>query len=243
MSCINNFAFRRGAALLCVASVLSGCATGPAPGTPPTQPGTVKVQYSTTFADGSWLKETPQEVRMVKRETTGKVVAAQVAFNILMLATGGGGGFQTFSKNELKGDRIESTQRDNLRNPTSTDFVRRLDDRVQAAMNADETLRQRAFEHPLVVAGGNARLVYDALAGTDEEKFALKSRLQIYKRKEATSLWSPSVIVDCAEPSGEPLPHAEWAANDYALVRTSLQSMLDSCEGAVLARLPELLKE
>jgi len=155
MSSINNFAFRRGAALLCVASVLSGCATGPAPGTPPTQPGTIKVQYSTTFADGSWLKETPQEVRMVKRETTGKVVAAQVAFNILMLATGGGGGFQTFSKNELKGDRIESTQRDNLRNPTSTDFVRRLDDRVQAAINADETLRQRAFEHPLVVAGGN----------------------------------------------------------------------------------------
>jgi len=242
MNFIHPVTFRLGALLLC-AFFLSGCATAPAPGTPPTPPGTVRVQYSTTFSDGSWLKEIPKEVRMVKRETTGKVVAAQVALNILMLATGGGGGFQTFSKNDLVGDRIESAQRDNLRNPTSTDFVRRLDDRVQAAIRADETLRQRAFEHPLVVAGGNARLVYDALAGTDEAKYALKSRLQVYKRKEATRLWSPSVSVDCAEPSGEALPEAEWAADDYALVRTSLQSMLDACEGAVLARLPELLKE
>lgn len=243
MSPIHPFAFRRGAALLCAAPLLFGCAAGPAPVEPPTSPGTLRVQYATTLADGSRLKESLQEVLIVKRENTGKVVAAQVAFNILMLATGGGGGFRTFSKNDLRGDRIEAMQRDNLRNPTSTDFVRRLEERVQAVIDADETLRQRTFEHPLVVGGGFARLVYDTLAGTDEEKFTLDADLNVFKRKEVTNLWSPNVVVSCGEASDAPRPLSDWAANEFALVRATLQSRLDACEEAVVARLPELLKE
>ncbi len=86
-------------------------------------------------------------------------------------------------------------------------------------------------------------LVYDTLAGVDQERFNLRTEPQGYKRKEAFNLWSPSVIATCSEASGKPLPQAEWASDNYALVRTTLKRMLNACEATVLAQLPVLLKE
>lgn len=85
--------------LLTSSVMLTGCASAPVA----TTPGAVNVVYFMRYPDGSYLKERPTEITIVKRETTQKQVAVQVALNVFMLAMGGGVGFQGFGKDELKG--------------------------------------------------------------------------------------------------------------------------------------------
>jgi len=82
----------------------------------------LKVKYTTSYMNSGTLKETPTEVTLVRRETTGKLVAVQVGLNILTLALGRTvAEFTSFSKDDLKGEHIEEEgDRTNLQNPVST---------------------------------------------------------------------------------------------------------------------------
>lgn len=232
-----------GIGIVVASTLLTACASQPVN----TKVGEVKVQYSLFYPDGSRLKELPTEVTVVKRESTIKNVAAQVGLNVLALALGGGGvGFQGFSKDDLKGVPIEdAVSRDNLKNPVSSEFLSNLQMHVSAAVQHDPGLVQKSYQQPMLIAGGNARLVYESLAGEDEERFRLKSDLIVYKRREEAGLFAfKSVnVVGCETASDNPLPLSQWAVNDYQLVKTQLDAMLSSCQTKVIAGLPELLKD
>lgn len=224
-------------------TLLTACASQPVN----TKIGEVNVQYSLFYPDGSRLKEIPTEVTLVKRESTVKNVAAQVGLNVLGLALGGvGAGFQGFSKDDLKGVRIEdAVSRENLKNPVSNEFLRELKSKVSAAVQQNPALAQKGYRKPILIAGGYARLVYESLAGEDEELFRLKSDLIIYKRREDANLltFSPNIVVDCETASDNPLTLSQWAVNNYQLVKMQLGAMLSTCESNILAKLPVLLKD
>jgi hypothetical protein len=225
-----------GIAAVVVSICLAGCASTPQTKTP----GVVKVEYSLDYPDGSRLKETPTEVRIVKREHTQKNVAAQVLLNVLML--GAGSGFQGFSKDGLKGSTIEDiSSRENLRTPVTGTFVTALEKKVNASLQSNEKLRGNLYTKPLRVAGGDSRLVYESLQGNDEEQFRLKTSLSVYKVKENYFSLMPGGYMSCDEESPEPMPQSKWAENDYQLVKTQLNDQLARCETKILAKLADLL--
>ena len=126
--------------LVCACTLLAACASPPQQAAKPL--GVVRVVYTQTYPDGSRLKEIPTEVTIVKREATTSVVGAQVALNVFMLAMGGGFGFQTFSKDSLKGAVIEGpTDRANLKNPVAGTFMLNLQTSVNDAIQADASGR------------------------------------------------------------------------------------------------------
>lgn len=229
-------------ALICASTFLASCASQPVA----TAPGEIRVVYTNHFSDGSLLKAVPQEVSIVRREDTVNLVGVQVALNIAMLALGGGIGVQGFSKDELKGSAIEyAGPRDNLKNPVVDAFVPALAKKIGAAVRQDPELNGRTFNRYISVAGGSASLVYEALADGEEERFRLKTHLQVYKKKESAGMFSfsPLVIVDCSDASDPAVPLGQWAEADFQPVRTQLDDMLSACEAKVMAELPALLKD
>jgi hypothetical protein len=227
------------------AAQLAACTT-PTRENPVAAPGApLRVIYATHKPDGSYLKKTPVEVDIVTRETTGKAVASQVFLNVALLALVGGVGFQTFSKDDLRGASIDDAlNREHLRNPIPVDFVARMQKSIDAAMQTDPTLGTKGFDKPVVVSSGHVSLVYEDLAGNDEPLYRLKTDLQVYKHKETWSLLNGApYVVDCSHASKEPLPRSRWAQNDYVLIAQSLASALSSCESKVIAQLPALLKD
>jgi hypothetical protein len=229
--------------LVCAAALLAGCASAP----PPSNPGSVKVQYTQAFPDGSYLKEIPTEVTIVRRANTQREVGKQVALNVLMLALGGGVGVQRFGKEDLKGEAIEAAgDRANLANNIPGAFAARLQEKITAAVQQDAVLASRSWRYPILVAGGRTRLLYEELQGADEERFRLLTHLVVYKAREnrsAFSITSPYVTVDCSGGTEKPLDLPSWALDNHALIRTELVRLQDACESKVLAALPELLKE
>lgn len=211
--------------IACSAALLAACASQPVA----IAPGEVRVLYSTLYPDGSRLKEIPTEVTIVKRENTLNNV-----------------GVQGFSKDGLKGSRIDdAASRANLQNPVAGKFLGNLKDRIDNALRQDPGLKDRTFREPVLVVGGNTRLIYETLADGEEERFRLKTDLLVYKRRESAGLFSftPLVTVDCRNESAEPLPRDQWALNDYQPVRTHLETMMSDCEARVMADLASLLKD
>jgi len=191
--------------LVCACTLLAACASPPQQAAKPL--GVVRVVYTQTYPDGSRLKQIPTEVTIVKREATTSLVGAQVALNVFMLAMGGGIGFQTFSKDSLRGAVIEgSADRANLKDPAAGTFMVALRASVNDAIQADASLRQKTFNNSLDVIG-STQLVYETLAGTDEERYRLKTDLMVFKKKESASLLSvvPFVVVKCQNQSPAPL--------------------------------------
>lgn len=235
------------ASVLLVAALASACANNPtAPATADASPLPPQVTYSLFYADGSRLKEEPLEVMVVRRSTTGKAVATQVLFNVALFALAGGLAVNPFSKDGLKGEPVGDVQdRERVRNPISTDFVAALQARVNAAVASRPGLASKPFQHPIVVAGGYTTLVYETLSGDAEERFQLKTDLEVFKRRESAGLFSrnPATHVSCADTSAPARPMAEWAAQDYALVRQTLDPMLENCTQRVLAQLDVMLKD
>jgi hypothetical protein len=227
--------------ILASSALLASCATPPS--TSSSDGGALKVIYSRIYSDGSALKETPAEIRMVTREATSNNVAAQVGLNAVLLAMGAVS-FRGFSKDDLKGSELtDVADRSHLQNPVPTEFVGRLQARVDAFLQADESLQKRRFERPLIVSGGNARLVYESLLGTAEEKFRLKADLVVYKKRESStmaSLMAP-VVVECSGESPDAWSQSRWAQENYLLVKVQMDALLQSCETKVQGNLHKLL--
>ena len=226
------------------AVLLGGCASAP-PKSPDTASlGVLNVIYSTQLPDGSKLKEIPTEVTMVRRETTGKSVAMQVGLNVVMLALGGGIGFSGFSKDDLKGEKIEDAgeDRSNLQNPViSPAFLQPLQSAVNERMVQDKIGQNQSFHNPLVAGGGSARLIYDTLTGDQDPLYQLSLELVVYKHPE-DGLFKSNRMVSCDQRSEPPQPLAYWNESSYSHVRQELNRMLADCQQKVLAELPHLLE-
>ncbi|MGE0097575.1 MAG: hypothetical protein AB7S86_04430 [Hydrogenophaga sp.] len=227
---------------LALSALLASCAAPPSSSSS-SDAGAIKVIYSQIYPDGSILKEKPSEIRMVTRDATSKNVAAQVGLNAVLLAMGAFS-FRGFSKDDLKGSELtDVADRSHLQNPVPTEFVGRLQARVDAFVQTDESLQKRRFERPLIVGGGNVRLVYESLLGTEEEKFRLKTDLVVYKKRESSamaSLMAP-VVVECSGKSPDAWPQSRWAQENYLLVKVQLDELLQACETKVQGNLHQLL--
>lgn len=232
--------FKKSVLALTAIAVLAGCATPPAD----TPPGALKVVYSQHYPDGSYLKEQPTEIRLVTREATTKNVAQQVGLNLLLLSVGALS-FQGFST-DLNGRTVDGpTDRAHLLNPIPTDFVARLQTRVDTAIQGNDRLKTHTYAHPLVVGGGNARLVYENLAGTDEATYRLKTDLVIYRRVTGASIKSlmGPRTVSCADQSAQAWPQSRWAEGNYLPVKQEMDALLATCATKVVAALDELLRD
>ncbi|WP_332748361.1 hypothetical protein [Hydrogenophaga sp.] len=234
--------FKKSVLALTTIAVLAGCATPPAD----TPPGALKVVYSQHYPDGSYLKEQPTEVRLVTREATTKNVAQQVGLNLLLLSVGALS-FQGFSKDDLNGRIVDGpTDRAHLRNPIPTDFVARLQTRVDTAIQWNEGLKTQTYAHPLVVGGGSTRLVYENLAGTEDATYRLKTDLVVYRKRGAgasiKSLMAPRTV-SCADQSAHAWPQSRWAEGNYLPVKQEMDALLAACETKVVAALDELLRD
>lgn len=220
------------------AALLAGCST-----TPKSPPGTLKVTYSKVFMDAAPFVRTPAEVRIVRREDTSAAVAGEVGVNVLMAALGGPVAVNTFSKEQLRGSRIEDVaDRTNLRNPVPKDFVQSLRESVGAAIAQSPWAQEKRFHYPLVVADGTTQLIYDTLTGTEEANYQLLLTLNVYKKRE-TDKRLPAAVVQCSGRSEPAQPLAYWAEDSYRNVQQELNRMLADCQAKVLADLPNLLEQ
>ena len=203
------------------------------------------VLYTTSFPDGSRLKETPEEIMIVSADATQKNVAAQTALGILTFALGGGVGFSGFSKESLKGRKIDDVKdRNNIRNPVATDFIGQLHNEVNQAIEAKPDLYASSFKNPLNVAGGNTRLIYESLTGEEAQQYKMSTELVVYKRKEGARLFSVNPIerVSCDRVSEKALPLEDWMKDDYAMAHQWMDDTLRQCSEKVVAALPKMLK-
>lgn len=207
-------------------------------------PAELDVLYTTSLPDGSALKEIPEEITIVKRRTTQKAVGKQVALNMLMFALGGMS-IQSFSKEGLKGEKIEGVNnRQNLTNPFPKKFVDELRSEVNSAVQVDPALGKNTDKEELMVQGGFSSLIYEKLGGDDVEKFRLNTELYVSAKEKGFHFIPqfPRVVV-CSEISDDLLSQAQWAEHDYELVKSKLDATLQGCKKKVIAQLPTLLKD
>ncbi len=202
----------------------------------------LEVSYSRVLPNGAALKEEPKEVSIVRRKNTQNHAAAQIGINIVSLALGGGVSVNPFSKSDLKGDSIEgSASRRNLANPIPTTFVRVLREDVDRVVQSNAGLKKKAVGNKLIVSGGSSRLIYEKLNGSEEERFRLNTELYVWVEQKGfhVKLQGPKRI-DCSQ-SSDLLTQAQWANNDYQLVKTRLDAVMRSCQQKVVSQLPSLL--
>jgi len=228
-------------------SIALFCTLTPAQATNTPDEPRLKVEYTREFPGGS-VKAIPTAVTVVRRSTTQKVVNQRILTGVaIALITGGAGfAFETFSKDDLMGASITQVKdKANVANPVADAYISRLQRSLKLFLAADPELRDKTFKHPLLISGGEARLIYEDLSGTDEERFRLVTEIIVYKRRETANFLSPVKVVEmrCAASSPEPWPEARWAENDYAPLRDALGARLDDCEGKLMAELPRLLKD
>lgn len=243
------------ALLLAVASVHStpaGDASAPAQATespaqviasPVTAP-MLRVEYSLEGLS-SRMREVPKEVLLVTRETTGRAVGAQVAMNVVFLAAFGGASIQGFSKDDLRGGPMPDVKdHAKVKNPVADEFVASLQKKLDAEARARYSGTGKIFNRPVVVSDGHARLVYEELAGSEEERYRLKMGIEIHKIAETAGLLSfrQPWRTSCGHVSSEAMPLKEWAKDDYEPVRKQVADILSACEERLLREVPHMLK-
>lgn len=224
-----------------VVILMAGCASTPPP---EVAPGTLKVNYSLRYPDGSLLKEFPKEVKFVRTADTQRNVAGQVVLNVLMLAAGGGFATKGFSKEDMKGAEIVGIDnRDNIKNQIPSTFMQNIRSKVSAYFVEHPDLQAKSFKNPLVVAGGGVRLIYESLTGEEADLYRLNADMVIYKQKENGKLFSdPNVYVSCDKQSKNMFSEKQWSENSYELVRVEMEKLMAACESNIVAAMPDLLK-
>lgn len=188
-----------------------------------------------------------EQLRVVRRDHTGRAVATQVALNVgLAVVTGGRGGFvQGFSKDDLIGDAVpELAGQSWAGNPGLKELPQALGEiatRVYAARAWKELERGRSesgwTREDMVAAArlpaeadaplnpGVWRLVYENLSGQDE-----LYRLQFSAGLGLASLrfGLPPMPANCFYQS-EPVAWTAWQADDWQRLREERTKALAQC--------------
>lgn len=176
-----------------------------------------------------------KSLRLVQRSTTGKVVGAQVALSLFSGRIGG----STFSKGQLKGTRIDSVLHPAF-GPMQAQVRIRLNDYFKAHPGAVPS-----EEKPVQATLGDFILVYQELDDS-QTLYELRQSLSLgfpYRRKLPTMRLTGGEGAHCnvAEPVAAPLE--TWQADDYALVKQTVQRYTDECVAQFVATLPTLFPD
>lgn len=176
-----------------------------------------------------------KSLRLVQRSTTAKVAGAQVALSLLSGRIAG----SSFGKGQLKGTRIESVPHPAF-GPMQAQVRTRLDDYFKAHPGAVPT-----EEKPVQATLGDFILVYQELDDS-QTLYELRQSLSLgfpYRRKLPTMRLTGGEGAQCnvAEPVAAPLE--AWQADDYAMVKQTVQRYADDCLVQFVATLPTLFPD
>jgi hypothetical protein len=176
-----------------------------------------------------------KSLRLVQRSTTGKVVGAQVALSLFSGRIGG----STFGKGQLKGTRIDSVPHPAF-GPMQAQVRTGLNDYFRAHPGAVPS-----EEKPVQATLGDFILVYQDLDDA-QTLYELRQSLSLgfpYRRKLPSMRLTGGEGAHCnvAEPVVAPLE--TWQADDYALVKQTVQRYTDECVAQFVATLPTLFPD
>lgn len=176
-----------------------------------------------------------KSLRLVQRSTTAKLVGAQVALSVFSGRIGG----STFGKGQLKGTRIDSVPHPAF-GPMQAQVRASLDDYFKAHPGAVPS-----DEKPVQATLGDFILVYQELDDA-QTLYELRQSLSLgfpYRRKLPSMRLTGGEGAKCsvAEPIAAPLE--TWQADDYALVKQTIQRYADECVAKFAAALPTLFPD
>ena len=176
-----------------------------------------------------------KSLRLVQRSTTAKVAGAQVALSLLSGRVAG----SSFGKGQLKGTRIDSVVHPAF-GPMQAQVRTRLDDYFKAHPGAVPS-EQKTVQATL----GDFILVYQELDDS-QTLYELRQSLSLgfpYRRKLPSMRLTGGEGAHCkvTEPVAAPLE--AWQADDYALVKQTVQRYADDCLVQFVASLPTLFPD
>lgn len=167
------------------------------------------------------------------REVTPAHTGAGVGLNVLTSVLSGGLSVNTFSKDDLRGNTIDS-----LPEPTKAYLTPKakpiISDWLQNNANGYQ------YKNDLNIAAAQWLLVYQDL-GVDNSNYELRYTVKFYKKPEDANMFSAFITSECT-PKPETAPLVDWQANGYALVKKTTEKYMDSCLLELNNQLPRLLK-
>jgi hypothetical protein len=171
------------------------------------------------------------QLRLITRGDTGKVAGLKVG--LLALAIVGGGNVSGFSKNNLRGDTIETVP-----SPAVGYMPDLLRERLAAFFSSHPGTIP--FDARTVQArAGTWTLTYQKLSGSNVP-YELRHDASIGFLLPKDGLTQTTVY--CTD---DPLqaPLDEWQADDYAKVRAASQAFAERCVASFVAELPKVFPE
>ncbi|MBF7982201.1 MULTISPECIES: hypothetical protein [Rahnella] len=170
---------------------------------------------------------------VVLREVTPAYTAAGVGLNVLTSVLSGGIAVNTFSKENLKGTKIDA-----LPEPTSAYLTPRAKPLIARWLEKNGNGYQ--YKNNLNIVAAQWLLVYKDLSSANSD-YELRYTVKFYKKPEDANMFSAWVIAECTPPVVA-APLADWRANNYALVTKTTGKYMDSCLLELDNQLPRLLK-
>jgi len=167
------------------------------------------------------------------REVTPAHTAGGMGLNVLTSVLAGGLVANTFSKEGLKGNSIDS-----LPEPTKAYLTPKAKPVIAAWLQKNGNGYQ--YKNDLNIVAAQWLLVYQDL-GADNSNYELRYTVKFYKKPEDANMFSAFIISECT-PKPETAKLADWQANGYELVKKTTEKYMDSCVLELDNQLPRLLK-
>lgn len=167
------------------------------------------------------------------REVTPTHTGVGVGFSVLTSVLAGGVAANSFSKEGLKGNSI-----DTLPEPTKTYLTPKAKPILSAWLEKNGNGYQYKEEMNIVAA--QWLLVYQDLSANNSN-YELRYTVKFYKKPEDSNMFTSFVIAECT-PKPDVATLTEWQANGYALVKKTTEKYMDSCLLELDNQLPRLMK-
>ena len=208
--------------------ILAACASvNSVPQEPNPYPIPVHIKYQVSSgANGGQPGD--RVLRLVEPTHTGLYVGLQVAVSLLSGQFIG----NTFSKEELKGKKIES-----LPEPSREKLVPGLAKALQeyfAELPSGSTPEQ--FTQPLIVEAKKWLLVYETL-NEGQQQYELQYHVVFSKRPEDAGFFAKETSFYC-QPEPKKMLLEEWVKNDHAAVRQVSDEYIAFCTSKVKEFIP-----
>lgn len=168
------------------------------------------------------------------REVTPTHTGVGAGISVLTSVLSGGLAVNTFHKENLKGNAIDS-----LPEPTKTYLTPKAKPIISAWLQKNTNNYQ--YKNTLHIGGAQWLLVYQDLS-TDNSTYELRYTAKFYKKAEDANMFSNPIIAECT-PKPETAPLKNWQDNNYALVKKVTEKYMDSCLLELDNQLPRLLKQ
>jgi len=172
-------------------------------------------------------------LRLVQRSTTGKLVGAQVALALFSGSIGG----SSFSKDQLKGTRVDSVP-----NPAFDYLTTKMRESLAAYFTAHPGALPTE-ETDVQATVSDFTLIYKELDDA-QTAYELRQTMHVgfpYRRKLLRLTGGEGVQCTVERPVSATLE--AWQADDYALARQTAREYTDACAAKFAAVLPTLFPD